>query len=162
MKKNYQHAIDFLFPIALFFVFSASAVVALLLAANIYQGIVSDSAIQFEQSTALSYLTTKIHQNDTGGDSQIYLTTFDGYDALAIEQTFEDTSFITYIYERDGELKELFLQKGAAVSSKSGTTLMKIEGLTMEAFDNGLFHFTCTSEDGQSDSVMVSLQSQSI
>ena len=90
MKQSHQHTIDFLFPIALFFVFSATALIVLLFAANIYQGIVSSSATQFEQTTFLSYVTNKIRQNDEGGTEHIYLDTFDGYDALAIEQTYAD------------------------------------------------------------------------
>ena len=102
MRKNYQHTIDFIFPIALFFVFCAAAITVLLFSANIYQTVVTDSASQFEQVTSLSYITTKIRQNDTGGKKSIYLDEFDGHEALAIEQTILDAAFITYIYEMDG------------------------------------------------------------
>lgn len=162
MKRNYQHTIDFLFPIALFFVFSASALVALLLAANIYQSIVTDSAAQFEQGTSLSYVVSKIRQNDTGGTEKIYLSTFDGYDALTIEQTYADSSYVTYIYEADGELKEIFLQEGAEASAQSGTTIMEVDGFEMEEIDQGLFKFRCTAADGSQDSVIIGIQSEHI
>ena len=162
MKRTHQHTIDFLFPIALFFVFSSTALVALLLAANIYQGIVIDSESQFQQETSLSYITTKIRQNDEGGIENIYLDQFDGCHALAIEQSFEDVSFITYLYEADGELKELFLQKGVDASAKNGTTILEVENLDMEEIADGLFKFSCTTADGSRDSVIISISSENI
>ena len=160
MKKNYQHTIDFIFPIALFFVFCAASITALLFSANIYQNIVTNSASQFEQTTSLSYITTKIRQNDQEGASRIYLDKFDGHEALAIEQTFSDTAFITYIYEADGELKEIFLQKGVEISAQSGTAIMEIENLDMETLAEGLLKFSTTASDGTADSVIISLHSE--
>mgnify|MGYP002732125830 FL=1 len=160
MKKNYQHTIDFIFPIALFFVFCASAITVLLFSANIYQNIVTNSASQFEQTTSLSYITTKIRQNDREGADRICVDEFDGHEALAIEQTFSDTAFITYIYEVDGELKEIFLQKGIDVSPQSGTAIMEIEHLDMEELSEGLLKFSSTASDGTTDSVIISLHSE--
>ena len=162
MKKAYQHTIDLLFPIALFFVFSATALVVLLLSANIYQGIVTDSKSQFQQETSLSYITTKIRQNDEGGIHNIYIDQFDGYDALAIEHSYDDIPFITYIYKTDGELKEIFLQKGVSASAKSGTTIMEVENLTMQEITDGVFKFSTTTADGCSNSVIISVSSETI
>ena len=160
MKKNYQHTIDFIFPIALFFVFCAAAITALLFSANIYQNIVANSASQFEQTTSLSYITTKIRQNDQEGENRIYLDEFDGHEALAIQQTFSDTEFVTYIYEADGELKEIFLQQGAEASAHSGTTIMEIENLDIESLAEGLLKFSSTASDGTTESVIISLHSK--
>lgn len=161
MKKSQQHTIDFLFPIALFFVFSAAAVLVLLLAANIYQGVAASSSASFEQETTLSYLAGKIRQNDAGGTHAIYLTKFDSCDCLAIEQSYNGSSYITYIYETDGEVKELFLQAGVEASAASGTTIMQVEDLEMEEVSDGLFRFTCTSENGTADSIFISVHSES-
>lgn len=160
MKRFHQHTIDFLFPIALFFVFSATALIVLLFAANIYQNIVTTSSVQFEQTTSLSYITNKIRQNDSGGSENIYLDTFDGHDALAIEQDYADASFVTYIYETDGELKEIFLQEGVEASAKSGTTIMEVGHFEMEEINDGLFKFSCISSDGTLNSVIVNIHSE--
>ena len=42
-KRLRQHTIDFIFPIALFFVFAASSLVVLILSANIYRNITENS-----------------------------------------------------------------------------------------------------------------------
>ncbi len=157
-----QHTIDFLFPIALFFVFSSTALVALLLASHIYQGIVSVSEEQFTQRTSLSYVTTKIQRSDNGGTENIYLSIFDGCDALAIESQYGDTSFVTYIYETEGELREIFLQKGVEASAQSGTSIIEVQDFSMKELSEGLFQFTCTSSEGCSDSVIVSVRSQTL
>ncbi len=160
MKKS-QHTIDFLFPLAVFFAFSATAVVVLLLSANIYKGIVSSSEAQFETTTALSYVTEKIRQNDTNGADSIYLSEFDGRHALTIRQQFQNSAYITYIYEIDGELKETFVQEGIAASAKSGTTVMKVTDFKMEQISDNLLQFSCKDNRGYSSSVVVSIHSHS-
>lgn len=160
MNKSPQHTVDLLFPIALFFIFSATALTVLLLSANIYQGIVTSSGSSFEQETTLSYLAGKIRQNDANGTDGIYLTQFDSLDCLALEQDYDGVSYVTYIYERNGEVKELFLQKGVEASASIGTTLMQVKELNMEEVSEGLFRFTCVSQDGTSDSILISVHSE--
>lgn len=159
MRRSQNHTIDFLFPLALFFVFSATALVILLFAANVYKTIVNDSTSRFEQQTSLSYVTNKIRQSDAGGSSNIYLDQFDGCDALAIKQSYADTAYITYIYESAGELKEIFLQEGVTAPAQAGTTILSIEDFQMKELSSGLFQFTCISADGSEDSVIIGLQS---
>ena len=62
MKK--KHVIDLLFPIALLFVFSISAIFVVLFASNIYQNTVEKSSLNYSSSMILSYISEKIHQND--------------------------------------------------------------------------------------------------
>lgn len=159
MKRSQQHTIDFLFPIALFFAFSATALVVLLLAANIYKNIVTDSDSGFTQTTALSYICEKIRQNDEQSSASISLTTFDGCDALALTQHYNEHSYTTYIYEDSGALKELFIRSDAEATAASGTSILKIKKLKMDELTCGTYKFTCTSEDGSSDSVIISTRS---
>ena len=50
-KRLRQHTIDFIFPIALFFVFAASSLVVLILSANIYRNITENSRSIFTTRT---------------------------------------------------------------------------------------------------------------
>ena len=159
MKKSFQHTIDFLFPIALFFVFSSTAILVLLLSANIYKGVVADSEDNFETGTALSYITQKIRQNDDHENSQIYLSEFDHCKALAISQEFNDQIYITYIYETDGELKESFLQEGVQASANAGTTIMEIGSLEMEQVSDNLLKLSCSSKSGDLTSTFINIHS---
>ena len=63
--------IDFLFPVALFFVFALSALTVILLAARIYQSTTESSSLNYTARTSLSYINEKIHQNDC--DGAVYL-----------------------------------------------------------------------------------------
>ena len=160
-SKPRSHSMDFLFSIALFFVFAATALVVLLLSANVYEQIVHRSTHTFEQNTALAYLTEKIHQNDHGSNSSIELTQFDGCKALAISQSYNDTMYTTYIYEFEGQLKELFIQNGVQATAQAGTTILTLHHLEMKAIDDNLLQFTCYCEDGSSDSIIIGLHSES-
>ena len=154
-----KHTFDFIFPITLFFVFTSTALVVLLCSANIYQNVVDASARSFETSTTLAYITEKIRQNDTSLNQRISIETFDGYEALTISQTINNTLYHTYIYEAEGELKELFIQAAISASADFGTTILEIGHLEMNEISDGLFQFICTSTDGSTDSVTISTRS---
>lgn len=67
-----RHAIDFLFPVTVFFVFTISALTVILLAARIYQSTTDDSQRNYTSGTALSYLTEKLRQ--TTGKTEFFWT----------------------------------------------------------------------------------------
>ena len=151
-KKIKQHTIDFIFPIALFFVFAASSLAVLILSAN-------SSKDLFTSRTCLSYITEKIRQNDEGGTQNIYLDSFDGHPALVLERNLNETLYHTYIYEDKGVLRELFIQDGIDASSRNGTEIMKVSSFQMEEAAPGLLRFSCSSDEGQMESVFVSIHS---
>ncbi len=159
MKNSKQHTIDLLFSIALFFVFSATALVILLLSSNIYTKVVNDSENNFQTGTSISYITEKIRHNDEGGSNRIFLSEFDNHPALAITQQYNENNFVTYIYEYNGELKESFVQEGVAASASSGTTIMKINSLDITQVSDDLLRITCTPEFGDSASVLINIHS---
>ena len=54
-----RHAIDFLFPVTVFFVFTISALTVILLAARIYQSTTDDSQRNY---TPVSYTHLRAHE----------------------------------------------------------------------------------------------------
>ncbi len=158
--KNSKHMIDFIFPIALFFVFASTALIILLFSANIYQNVVNESNTNFQQGTVLSYITEKIHQNDSAGDQTISLSEFDQIPALAISQTYGEHTYTTYIYELNGELKEIFIQDGITASADTGTTIMQIKDLEITEISEDLYQISCTSTDGNRTSTVISTHSK--
>ena len=109
-RTQQNHMIDFLFPVALFFVFAVSAMTVILLATGIYRSTTEHSSLNYTARTSLAYICEKIHQNDAGGD--VALGTFDGCDALILRQTRGEDTYQTYIYVYENELKELFIKDG--------------------------------------------------
>lgn len=152
-----RHVIDFIFPIALFFVFAASSLVVLILAADIYGSTTNQLQANDENRTALSYISEKIRQNDAGGALEI--ATVEGIECLALAADYNDVPYTTYIYEYEGMLKELFARDDASVSLKDGKDIMKISSLTILQIDDRLYQFITVDSQDREDSLVVSERS---
>lgn len=157
-RTQRKHMIDFLFSVALFFVFALSAVIVILLAARIYQSTTENSSLNYTSRTSLSYIGEKIHQNDL--DGAVYLGSFDGYEALVMEQELKDVTYYTYIYACDNELKELFTSGDSGIKASSGQTILEIQNFSMEQLSDNLFKFSCTDRNNQQASTIVGIRSK--
>lgn len=153
-----NHMIDFLFPVALFFVFAVSAMTVILLATGVYRSTTEHSSLNYTARTSLAYICEKIHQNDINGD--VVLGTFDGCDALILKQPRREDTYQTYIYVYENELKELFIKDGVDAPAKSGKTILAVEDFSMETVKDGIFRFTCTDADGNRDSMIAGIRSR--
>ena len=140
-----KHVIDFLFPLALFFVLTATSVALVILASGTYSRQVQDSEDSFVSRTALSYVTEKIHQADEY--DAVYAGTFDGQDAIVICQTYSEQTYMTYLYEYDGYLRELFIQDGVDAKASDGRRILASDSFSFEESQEGLFHLYCTNKD---------------
>lgn len=154
-KRN--HMIDFLFPVALFFVFAFSALTVILLSARIYQSTTENSFLNYTSRTSLSYISEKIHQNDSNG--AVTLGTLDGCDALVMEQTVSGETYYTYIYTSGQELKELFVKDGVDVDLSAGRTILEIQDFSMEQVSEHLLKFSCTDSKNQKASTVIAIKS---
>lgn len=157
-KSKRHHVIDFIFPIALFFVFAVSALIVILLATNIYKSVTENSKELYTSRTALSYISEKIRQNDTAG--AVSIGTLDGTDSLIIKETINDTTYTTYIYEQKHMLKELYIKEGVTPSLDAGKDILEIENFQAKKITDTLFEFTIVTDDGTADSVTVGLKSR--
>ena len=154
-RKN--HMIEFLFPVALFFVFAVSALTVILLATNIYRSATEHSSLNYTAGTSLSYISEKIHQSDENGS--VSLGTFDGLDALILEQEYDGASYFTYIYTDEHELKELFVKEGVQADASRGRQILQVKSFEMEAVSDHTFRFTCTDDAGQNATSVVTARS---
>lgn len=152
------HVIDLIFPIALFFVFAASSLAVLLLAANLYGSTTGQIQANDQNRTCLSYIAEKIRQNDS--DRAVSIQSIDDTECLALRGNYNGIACTTYIYELDGSLKELFINDGVDISLKNGKTIMEIERLRMEETGDGIFHFASTDKKGNEDSLIISERSE--
>ncbi|MCI8646485.1 MAG: DUF4860 domain-containing protein [Firmicutes bacterium] len=152
-----RHAIDLLFPIALFFVFAASALIVLTLAADIYGSTTGELRVNDENRTALSYISEKIRQSDVKGGMEI--AEVEGTQCLVMSAEYNGQKYATYIYEYEGTLKELFARDDAPVSLKSGMDIMAVSSLSMEKDSDTLYRFTTVDSSGKKASVLISERS---
>ena len=86
-RSQNRHVIDFIFPLAVFFVFAASSFAVLVLSANIYNTQTKESSSNYVARTSLAYVNEKIRQNDEGGSMSIQ--SVDGRDLLLQETLTE-------------------------------------------------------------------------
>ena len=142
-QSRKHHIIDILFPISLYFVFTVSALTVLLLATNVYRTTTENSALNFNANTSLSYITEKIHQNDTEG--AVSIGSFDGHQALILKQHYNDTEYVTYIY----------------VDVGSGKVILPLQSLDMEMSQSDLLHLTCIDAQGHTVASYISIHSES-
>ena len=151
MNRN-KHVIDLIFPLSLFFVFISSCVIVLILSFHVYKETIDLEQVNYESRTALSYIVQKIHQNDTS--QAISLCQKEKRDVLVIK----DQNYVTYIYEDDGYLKELFVQEDVTFNKKDGKKIIPVSHLKMKQKDQ-LFTLSCKI-DHQYVETKVSLKSR--
>ena len=156
--KKQRHVVDFLFPLALFVLFAVCALLVILYAARSYGNVVDSSSLNTSARTATSYVTEKLHQNDANGG--ISKGKLDGLDALLLKQDVNGKEYVTYIYYYDGYLSELYAPESANLSASAGTKILEIKDFKIEELSEGsLFEISCTDENGDIDTQLVSVKS---
>ncbi len=151
------HIVDVLFVLALFGVFTLSALVLVILGANIYKQTVSHMTENYDSRMACSYFSEKIRQNDFA--SAIELDELYGTEALIFSQEIQGETYATYLYYHDGYLRELFIKKDSNIGDDpldAGNAIMKLEHLDMEFVSDNLLKVYFTLVPGQEQHVYIS------
>ena len=150
-RTDNRHMVDILFVLALFVVFAFSALMLVILGANVYKKTVNDMDDNFTGRTAHSYLTEKIRQSDVEGAINI-ISFGEGTDALCITRTEGTASYATVLYVYDGNLCELNARKEYLSEPESGTALFPMQDMTIEKTGSHLF--TITLNNGEEETVL--------
>ena len=143
MQKDRQHTIDFIFPLAVLFVFAVSAFTVLLLSAHVYADQTARTQSDYQAATPLSYIREKVRQNDQNGTLSI--GSIDGGTALILQ----------------GYLKELYIRKDVDARAKDGKNILEIKDFQIQELSGGLFRVSCQTSDGTEQSVILSERSAS-
>lgn len=154
MGKRNSHMIDIVFSMALLCVFAASALLVVLFGAKVYQSASATMGENFDTRTSLTYIATKIRQNDAA--EAVFLTELEGAPALAIEQDIDGELYRTYIYHLDGELREIFTMSEIDVLASDGQFIMDLPELKMEDRGGNLLRFTSVDDSGKEISLTIS------
>lgn len=141
-----HHVIDAIFPIAVFFVFTASLLIVLLLAARIYSKTTVDADQHFTNRTAFAYVMEKFRQNDA--DGQISVQTIDHTDCLTLTSSTDSGTTMTYIYVSDGALRELHVREGVEASLSDGSEIVSLQSMTISEISTNLYEILLTDTDG--------------
>ena len=105
-QKKSSHVFDMLFAFLLLIAFLLFSLLLSGVGSVIYQKGTDSLNENYTTRTALAYLQEKLRQHDeTGAFTE---TTVGDQPALALTETKDDGTYITYIYYYEGALRELF------------------------------------------------------
>lgn len=144
-RTENRHMVDILFVLTLFCVFALCALTLVTLGANVYQRTVDHMESNYESRTPTSYITQKIRQADW--EDAVYVTQFDGVEALLMKQSIQDIEYHTYIYEYEGYLCELFTRADLEMSASAGNQIIPIRSFHVEKENAQLITFEITTEN---------------
>ncbi len=153
-KKENRHMVDVLFVLSLFCVFAFSALMLVIIGADVYKKTVSHMDANYSSRTSYAYLSEKIRQNDHAG--AIAAGRYFDSDALIISEEINGTVYYTYLYEYDGRLRELFTNTPDTLSPDAGRAIMDCSDFSVTAISDTLYYFTLTDAAGGETSLYVS------
>lgn len=140
---------DLLFSMILLLVFILCSVFTILIGSRVYENIRARNDASFYSDTALGYVTNKIRQSDSVGS--VSIRNQDGCGILVLSTVMNDTTYETWIYTKDGALKELFSEKDSGLTVEDGLDVMECAPLAFSAEDTAggtLLTITLQAETG--------------
>ena len=145
IKTTRNTRIDTIFVLIIFCVFAISVLMVLMLGANIYKNMTDISHEGYDDRTGLSYIWTKVKNNDKNGT--ISIGDFNGLPALCFDEVINDdmfgpTSYRTMVYYYNGWVCELFSETSLTFLPEDGEQIIKIDDLSFEALDHGVIKVT--------------------
>ena len=153
MKKHSAQ----LLPVLLLAVFLLLSVLTAVRTAGIYKKVL-DRSDRMDRSTALTYITEKVRQNDTAGALRI--GTIGQCQALVITQG-DAIVYDTYIYCYDGSLRELMIKRELTPAPEMGRSLLPMDLLEL-TLEEGLLRIRCTDGTGETLERSVALMTQEV
>ena len=145
MKSKF-HSIDTLFVLLLFALFVTIALFITVSGASAYRSSARQMDERFNRQTCINYITAKIRANNEA--DKIGIGELDGISALCITDNFDGIKYVTYIYQYDGMVRELFCNAEISLPPSSGSALTEANGLSFER-DGNLFLVTLTDCEGK-------------
>ena len=133
MKEKTQtkgQAISGLFTMLLFLVFVLCALFSVLMGSQVYENITKRSDENFSGTTALSYIANKIRQGDR--QDGVDIIEVDGTSVLQLKQKIGEETYHTWIYWKDGSIRELFTDENSGLGLEDGLEILECSGLFME------------------------------
>lgn len=154
MNRNSRrsHSIDTLFVITLLGLFLIFLLMMLLFSTQAYRTAVEGNQENNNLYTASAYITEKFRQHDSS--QSVFLDTLDNLPAFCMTDTIDGTSYVTYIYLLDHQLKELFTAKGNVPSPEMGTSIASLETFQAEETSEGFYRISMEDLQGHTTSLL--------
>lgn len=142
--------------IVLVAMFAIAALVLLSAGMQVYQKVMLASNENFELRTSLSYVATKIRQNDALG--AIEVKKIGDVNALVIHEDYDGDIYDTLIYFKDGSLMELMQAAGEEPDLDFGFETLEIDSFDIFQTGNAIT-ISAGNASGDTESMTVHLRS---
>ncbi len=156
MNRPRNHQIDLLFVLALIGVFALCSFILAALGLSVYRDTAENSAEDFERRTALLYIAQKVRQHDNSGC--VSLDSVGDADALVLTDIYAEQRFETWVFVAAGELREVTVPAGTAVSSADGQAIMALSDMSL-ALTGRALSINVTLPDAEQRTALLSLRS---
>ena len=160
-KRN-KSIVDFVFILALFSAFMITALFVVVFGSRVYKKAVSDMDTNFSSRTALSYVTEKIRSHDYNGGievADIEDASVNGNSLLILHTSSEYGEYATYMFVKDGYLKEYTAPAESEFDYEKGTDILEISEFKVNKENNSLYSFYIADAKGNVTEFFVSLYS---
>lgn len=144
--EEQRHMIDKMFLIVLFATFAVCAFGIIMIGAQVYSHTASAMNDDYEKRIDISYVTEKVRQWDE--QKSIEITTFHKKTALMHVEKIDGMTYLTYIYQEDGALRELMVRKGLDTKKMQGEKITSAKGF-MVSKKNDIYHIKIKGMDDQ-------------
>lgn len=138
------------FSLMLFLMFVIGGFLMISYSGNIYKNIINESEKREAIQIPLAYISEKI--NKAKNKDYVSIESIDGIDVLIIG----NEEYYTCIYNFDGYLKELNINDLNSFKKEAGTSIYKVDKLTM-TYLNGLYTFDIKNKE-TSDTLSLKLR----
>ena len=155
--KRDRSIVDVIFMITVFGVFMLSALFVVLFGARIYKRTAHDMSVNFSSRTSLAYITEKLHQHDRKNGVEI-IEDKQG-PVLKLSQFVNSDEYCTYLYEHDGNLKELTVRGDVDLVRSAGKNILKLNSFAATRISDSLYRFNIEDDEGNKTEFYVSLYS---
>lgn len=164
MKQERRYIVDILFVLALFGVFTISALVVVIIGADVYKHTMESMSRNYDSRTAIAYVSEKVRQADvltSDGTSSVEISTLADCPALALHAEENGEAFCTWLYYHDGWLKELYVRKDADLGGNmlaAGEDILQLSDLEYTMLSKDLLWVSMTLPDGQKHNLYLTLR----
>lgn len=142
--KSKSHSMDTVFVLILFAVFVITALFISASGALAYKNAVDQMETRFNKQTCINYITAKIRANNEIG--KISVGELYGVNALCITDIFGGEEYVTYIYQYEGMVREMFCSAEISLDPNTGSALTEAKSLEFSQ-DGNLFTVTLTDNN---------------
>ncbi len=154
-RTETRHEMQGIFVFVLLGMFAVMSTLLVLLGAQMYRGTVSHSEETGQVRVLTSYVRSMVRAQDQEG--AVGIEQYGDRTVLALHEDLGTESYVTWLYEYEGNLYEQFTDSGREFSPASGTAICPA-GSFEPVLEDGLLTIGMTDADGEDCTVRIRLR----